>query len=104
VDPKNPNLKHFNLDLSNEEIRIYSAVIYCYAFKKDIKLAIAVFIKDGKEVAQKLYFSTNLKQEGEKIVSYYRARFQIEFIYRDVKQYTGLTTCQAKPKQTRFSF
>ena len=72
-------------------------------FQKGHKASFAVFIKDGKEVAQKLYFSTNLKQEGEQIVSYYRARFQIEFIYRDAKQYTGLTTCQAQ-SQNKLDF
>jgi len=29
-------------------------------------------------------------------VSYYQSRFQIEFLYRDAKQFTGLTHCQAR--------
>lgn len=28
----------------------------------------------------------------------YRSRFQIEFIFRDAKQFTGLTDCQARDK------
>ena len=28
-----------------------------------------------------------------------RARFQIEFIFRDAKQFTGLTDCQARDQQ-----
>ena len=75
---------------------IYSALVYSNAFKRDIKLAVAVFSKDGKEVARKLYFSTDLQQEGKQIVRYYRSRFQIEFLYRDAKQHTGLTHCQAR--------
>jgi hypothetical protein len=98
VDPKNPDLKYFNTDLINEDIAIYSAVVYSKAFKRDIKLAIAIFFNDGKEIARKLYFSTDIKQAGEKIVSYYRSRFQIEFLYRDAKQFTGLSTCQARSK------
>jgi IS4 transposase len=31
-------------------------------------------------------------------VSYYRSRFQIEFLYRDAKQHCGLTDCQARSK------
>jgi hypothetical protein len=96
VDVKNLDTNYFSLDLSTEEIKIYSAVVYSKAFKRDIKLAVAVFLKDGKEIARKLYFSTDLEQEGEKIVRYYRSRFQIEFLYRDAKQFTGLTTCQAR--------
>jgi hypothetical protein len=96
VDVKNLDTNYFSMDLCNEDIQIYSAVVYSQAFKRDIKLAVAIFYKNGKEIARKLYFSTNLKQAGEKIVRYYRSRFQIEFLYRDAKQFTGLTTCQAR--------
>src|SRR5665648_630815 len=98
VDVFNFNPNHFSLDLSNEEITIYSLVVYSKAFKMDIKLAIAIFYKEGVEMARKLYFSKDLKQTGEKIVRYYQSRFQIEFLYRDAKQFTGLTNCQARSK------
>jgi hypothetical protein len=98
VDVNNFNPNRFSLDLSNEQITIYSIVVYSQAFKMDIKLAIAIFYKDGTETARNLYFSTDLKLAGEKIVSYYQARFQIEFLYRDAKQFTGLNTCQARGK------
>jgi len=96
VDVKDLDTNYFSLDLVTEELRIYSAVVNSKAFKMDIKLAVAVFFKDGKEIVRKLYFSTDLEQRGEKIVRYYRSRFQIEFLYRDAKQFTGLTTCQAR--------
>lgn len=96
VDIKNIDFNYFTLDLCTEEIKIYSAVVNSKAFKRDIKLAITIFLKDGKEIARKLYFSTDLKQDGVKIVRYYRSRFQIEFLYRDTRQVTGLTTCQAR--------
>ena len=35
---------------------------------------------------------------GEKVLLYYRTRFQIEFCFRDVKGYTGLMDCQARDK------
>jgi hypothetical protein len=98
VDVNDFNPNRFSLDLSNEEITIYSLVVYSQAFRMDIKLAIAIFYKDGKETARNLYFSTDLKQAGEKIVRYFQSRFQIEFLYRDAKQFTGLTTCQARSK------
>ena len=79
----NPN--RFSLDLSDEEITIYSLVVYAKAFKMDIKLAFAIFYKEGKEMARKLYFSTDLKLSGEKIVRYYQSRFQIKFLYRNAK-------------------
>ena len=30
---------------------------------------------------------------------YYKARFQIEFVFRDAKQYTGLLDCQSCKKE-----
>ena len=98
VNVYNFNPNQFSLDLSTEEITIYSLVVYSKAFKMDIKLAIAIFYKDGREIARKLFFSTDLKQPGDKIVRYYQARFQIEFLYRDAKQFTGLNNCQARSK------
>lgn len=98
VDVKSLDTSYFSLDFLSEDIKIYSAVVYSKAFKMDIKLAVAIFFNDGKEIARKLYFSTDLEQGGEKIVRYYRSRFQIEFLYRDAKQFTGLTTCQARSK------
>ena len=60
VDIMNLNTSYFYIDLCNEDIKIYSAVVYSKAFKRYIKLAIAVFFRTGKEVTRKLYFSTNL--------------------------------------------
>jgi hypothetical protein len=64
-------------------------------------------INSGKEMVRKLNFSTDLKQRGEKTVRYYRSLFQIEFLYRDAKQFTGHTSCQAryenKPACFRFT-
>lgn len=96
VDVEKLDVNYFSVDMNTEEITIYSAVVYSKAFKRDIKLAVAVFSKAGKEITRKLYFSTDLKQSGEKIVRCYRSRFQIEFLYRDAKQFTGLTSCQAR--------
>jgi len=105
IDVKNLDIDYFSLDTSLENVKIYSATVYSKAFKRDIKLAVAVFLKGDEEVARKLYFSTDLALDGLKIVRYYRSRFQIEFLYRDAKQFTSLNTCQARSKnQLEFHF
>ncbi len=53
VDVKKLDTYYFSLDLSTGDIEIYSDVVYSKAFKRDIKLAVAVFYKDGKEIARK---------------------------------------------------
>lgn len=98
VNPHSPDMNHFCEAFSSEEIKIFSAIVHYGAFDRKIKLAIAVFYKNGKEIARKLYFSTDLELSAIKIVRYYRSRFQIEFIYRDAKQYCGLNTSQARSK------
>jgi hypothetical protein len=43
-----------------------------------------------------LLFSTDIHLSAESIYAYYKARFQIEFIFRDAKQFTGLCDCQSR--------
>ena len=93
---KSLKMNHFTLVISEDKVKVYSAIVYSVAFKRDIKIAVAVFCKDGKEGKRKIYFSTNLELSGEKIFRYYCSRFQIEFLYRDAKQHCGLTNCQAR--------
>jgi hypothetical protein len=98
VNPSQPDMNFFALVCNTNELKIFNTIVYCKAFKQNINLSIAVFYKNGKETARKLYFSTDLKQDGMKIVSHYRSRFQIEFLYRDAKQHCGLEDCQARSK------
>jgi hypothetical protein len=98
VNPAEPDMNYFTLCYNTKELKVYNAIVYCKAFGQNINLSITVFYKNGKEVARKLYFSTDLKMDGMKIVSYYRSRFQIEFLYRDAKQHCGLEDCQARSK------
>lgn len=68
VNVDEPDTNYFEKQICNQELTIYSAVVHSKAFIRDNKLAIAVFFKDGKEIACKLNFSTDLKQEGKQIV------------------------------------
>ena len=100
---KSLKMNHLTLVLSEDNVKVYSAIVYSVAFKRDIKIAVAVFYKDGKEVNRKIYFSTDLDLSADKIFRYYCSRFQIEFLYRDAKQHCGLTNCQAR-SQNKLNF
>jgi len=50
-------------------------------------------------VGTAILFSTDPELSASKIVEYYRARFQIEFLFRDAKQHTGLMDCQARSSE-----
>ena len=45
-----------------------------------------------------LLFSTDVALDVLTLYRYYKARFQIEFLFRDAKQFTGLCDCQARSK------
>lgn len=87
---------YFSLVEQNEKATIYCAEVYSKSLKRIVKLVHVVYCnKKGKET-YKLYFSTDLSLHALEILDYYRTRFQIEFIYRDAKQNTGLNDCQAR--------
>jgi hypothetical protein len=50
---------------------------------------------DGTLRTRKLYFTTRINENFERILEIYQIRFQIEFLFRDAKQYTGLMHCQS---------
>lgn len=103
INFKNINLNHFNLEYQDLEMEVYATIAYSIAFKRKIKVAFVKYIKDGQVKTTKIYFSTNLKQDTYQIVTYYRSRFQMEFIFRDAKQFTGVNTCEAR-SQAKINF
>lgn len=48
-------------------------------------------------------FSTDINLAAARLYRYDKARFQIEFLFRDAKQFTGLTDCQAR-SQAKLAF
>ncbi len=87
--------QHLNLLEKTNDSEIYHAVVNSIALKTNINLVIVRTKKCGKW-EHKLYFSTDLSLSAMDVLRYYRARFQIEFTYRDGKQHTAMNNCQAR--------
>ena len=68
-------------------------MVYSVSLKCRVK---AVYVVSAKEKGYELLISTDVAMAGEKVLQYYRLRFQIEFLIRDAKQYAGLEQCQAR--------
>ena len=82
--------------VDDEKTQIYSAIVYSKSLKRKVKLVVAFYKnKIGKKV-HKLYFSTDTTMDAIDILDTYKSRFQIEFLYRDGKQHTGLNDSQAR--------
>ena len=99
VDTKNINKSVFKKKHEDDDMVIYGAVVYSVSLKRKIKVAYVEFLDKSLNISlTKLFFSTDLEMMSTDIVKYYKARFQIEYLYRDSKQFTGLEHCQARSK------
>jgi hypothetical protein len=99
VNLSNLDMKCFALAKENDDLRLYTAVVHALALKRTVRVAFVEFLKQGKITSSKVYFSTNIEMEATEILEMYQMRFQIEFVYRDAKQHTSLTSCQARNKE-----
>ncbi len=87
---------YFQFVEKNDKAKIYCAEVYSKSLKRIIKLVHVIYQnRKGKETP-KLYSSTDLSLGALEVLDYYTCRFQIEFLYRDAKQHTGLNDCQAR--------
>lgn len=97
VNTKNIDKRRFKKVYQTEDEILYEAIVWSVSLKRKIKVVYVEFLKDGQSTKRyALYYSSDLTLEALKVYQYYKARFQIEFLFRDAKQYTGLTHCQAR--------
>ena len=90
---KAPEINRFDLCFEDDEIVIHTAVVNSVSPKRNIRTA---YIGGKGSDSYAVLFSVDVNIDGLLIYKYYKARFQIEFLFRDAKQYTGLAHCQAR--------
>jgi len=97
VDTKCIDKSKFDLVHQDQHRRIYQSVVWSVGLKRKIKIAYVEFLNKGESTNRyAIFFSTDLELDAILIYQYYKARFQIEFLFRDAKQHVGLTHCQAR--------
>jgi hypothetical protein len=99
IDPKNISTKHFKMFRQNENEILYEGIAHIRALKRWCRVVIRQTIKDGKVQKAYIYFLTDCPMTGEQLIDCYDIRFQIEFLYRDTKQFLGLNHCQSRNKK-----
>jgi hypothetical protein len=75
---------------------VYAAEVYSKSFKRNILLVHVTYLKASGKDVHKLNFCTDVSKDPSEVLLYYHSRFQIEFLYRDGKQHTGLNDSQAR--------
>ncbi|WP_219340310.1 transposase, partial [Spartinivicinus marinus] len=79
-------------------VEVYTKKVYSKKFKRAIKVVMLRQVQDT-QASRVLLYSTDTELDAMTIINYYKARFQIEFLFRDAKQHTGLTHCQSRKKE-----
>ena len=77
-------------------IHLYTARVWHVSRKRQLRVVVLVNWKDPTKPRYLVLASTDMALDGRKLVELYSARFQIEFLFRDSKQFTALTDCQAR--------
>ncbi len=94
IDLKNIDTSRFSTFLYKNQT-CYCAVVNSLCLQTEI-LIIVERITDKKKIILRIIFSTDIRANPTDVLDIYHTRFQIEFQFRDAKQATGLTHCQAR--------
>jgi len=100
VNTKKIDKRRFKQIHQDVDVILFQAIVWSVGLKRKVNVVYAEFLDNGKPTNRyAFFFSTDLELDGLLIYKYYKARFQIEFLFRDAKQYTGLTHCQARSER-----
>jgi DDE superfamily endonuclease len=99
VDLSDLSRLEFGGELANGT-KIYSQVVWHVSLKRKIRIVYLLDQRTPDKQRVALLFSTDITLDPLRLYEYYKSRFQIEFIFRDAKQFTGLCDCQSRQQQS----
>ena len=79
----------------SKDLHVHTQTLWHASLKRSLRVVLLLNTSKDKP-RYILLFSTDLFLSGCELVELYKLRFQIEFLFRDAKQLTGLTDCQAR--------
>jgi putative transposase len=78
----------------------YAATLYSVALHCEVKVVVICYLATKHRNAyHEVFFSTDIALKPLDIIACYRARFEIEFVFRDAKQFAGLEDCQSRSSE-----
>ena len=83
------------LETEDEHIVLYHQVLNHVQLKRNLQVVVVVHTQRKRYA---VLFSTDVDLDPLTLYRYYKARFQVEFLFRDAKQFAGLSDCQARSK------
>jgi DDE superfamily endonuclease len=87
--------------IANESahITVYTLIVWSVSLRRPVRVVIVVNSKEKDQPRYVVLFSTDTHLSATDIFRFYKARFQIEFLFRDAKQFAGFGDCQARDKE-----
>jgi Transposase DDE domain len=90
------DLSRFDIIVEKDKPTLYTLMVNSVCLKRNIRI---VILLHGKEKDRhEILFSTNTAMSAEEVVKAYRARFEMEFVFRDGKSFSGLMDSQSRQK------
>jgi hypothetical protein len=88
------DLRRFEkVETEEDGIVLYHQLLNHVQFQRNLRIVLVVDTKHNRRAA---LFSTDVDLDALTLYRYYKARFQIEFLFRDAKQFAGLCDSQAR--------
>jgi len=93
------------VDEDGHKIEFRECIGHSVALKREIKVVLVRKYVNANTYGEAYLFSTDLQLSALDIYTYYTARFQIEFVFRDAKNFTGFIDCQSRdPRRIQYHF
>ena len=80
-------------------VHLYTARVWHKKLKRELRVVVLVNRKDPDKARYIVLASTDVELDARTLVMYYQARFQVEFLFRDAKQFTGLSDGQMRAEK-----
>lgn len=94
------DLRRFeSVGCQDADIHLYTAVVNHIRLQRNIRVVVVINRKEQEKPRWAILFSTDTELSATDIYRFYKARFQLEFLFRDAKQFTGLVDCQARDEK-----
>lgn len=87
---------HVGRDEKYAYLDVYSQVLWSPQFERWLRVVLVHNTRTRKYI---LLACTDTDLSARLVLTWYQLRFQIEFLFRDAKQFTGLCHCQARSEQ-----
>lgn len=100
VDWKGIDRRVFKLCYQDDDLEAYEGVVWSVGLKQQLKV---VYVKSRERKSYEVLVCTDSEIAGEKVLRYYRLRFQIEFLIRDAKTHSGLDHSQGRSEEKLYN-